>query len=349
MTAYRGELRDELDRFIGEALRREPSHSADVQEMWRQLGHACRGGKKLRSALLYASYESYGGQDADLVCQVGAALELLHTAFVIHDDVIDRDLIRRGSSNVSGVFAARARARGANEEGAVTLGVAAGVLAGDLALMRAVQQVALCGARQATTRQLLALVDDAVRVSAAGELDDVVTSVCRSATVTMEQVVAIAEHKTAWYSFRLPLQVGAILADAPQETVDQLAVVGRLTGIGFQLADDLRGVFGDESETGKSALSDLREGKMTALMAHARTTGAWDAIAVHIGDPTLTPAAAMAVRDLLSTYGSRRFVEDLAEDYLKQAVQTAEQAGIEPALLGKICRLTQRIMRSAAA
>ncbi len=238
-TTYRGGLRDELDRFVGEGLRRAVGQSADAQELWRQLGHAGRGGKKLRPALLFASYDCFGGKDMELVCEVGAALELLHTAFVIHDDVIDRDVVRRGSSNVSGFFTERARARGASEDGAVTLGVAAGVLAGDLALASAIQQIAMCEASQETTRQLLALLDDAVRVSAAGELDDVVTSLCRS-TVTMEQVLAIAEQKTAWYSFRLPLLAGAVLAGAPQGTVDQLAVVGRLAGIGFQLVDDLR-------------------------------------------------------------------------------------------------------------
>lgn len=345
----RARLDDELDRFVADGLACAAGHGADAEELWRQLGRAGRGGKKLRSALLFASYECCGGQDLDVVCRVGAALELLHTALVIHDDVIDRDVVRRGTRNVSGVFADQGRARGATEDGAVTLGVAAGVLAGDLALARAIQQVALCGADAGTTRELLALVEDAIRVSAAGELGDVITSVCRTFTATLDQVVAVAEQKTAWYSFRLPLQAGAVLAGAPAAVVDQLATVGRLAGIGFQLADDLRGVFGDEADTGKSALGDLREGKATALIAHARTTTAWDTMSPHIGDPALTPAAAATVRHLLESCGSRRFVEDLAEDYLRRALDTAERTGLQPSLLAELGRLTQRIMRSTAA
>lgn len=345
----RERLDAELQRFVEEGLRSAARHSPDAHELWRQLGHAGRGGKKLRSTLLFASYECCGGEDLDVVCQIAAAVELLHTALVIHDDVIDRDLVRRGSANVSGVFADEARVRGATETGAVTLGVAAGILAGDLALARAVQQVALCGADPATTRDLLALVEDAVRVSAAGELDDVAIGVCRSPAATLERILAVAEHKTAWYSFRFPLQAGAVLAGAPAATVDQLGEVGRLAGIGFQLIDDLRGVFGDEADTGKSALSDLREGKVTALIAHARTTAAWDAMAAHIGDAALTAATAATVRDLLESCGSRRFVEDLADDHLKRAIDTAERVGLDASLLAELARITHSILGSNAA
>lgn len=348
-SGWRARLDVELDRFVADGLRRSTEERADTHELWQQLGRTGRGGEKLRSTLLFAAYECCGGDDDEVVARVGAAVELLHTALVIHDDVIDRDVVRRGSANVSGVFADTARVRGAREEGAVTLGVAAGILAGDLALARAIHLVALCGADAATTRALLALVEDAVRVSAAGELDDVAAGVCRATAPTLEQVLAIAEQKTAWYSFRFPLQAGAVLAGAPGATVDQLAEVGRLAGIGFQLADDLRGVFGDESDTGKSALSDLREGKFTALIAHARTTAVWNKIAPHIGDASLEAGAAETVRELLQSCGSRRFVEGLAEHHLTRAEEMAERIGLDPALLTELTRHSRRIMRSTAA
>lgn len=341
-------LQGELDRLAEDGRQRSSRLSSDYQELWRALIRATDGGKRLRPALLLATYQSYGGRDDVVATRVATAIELLHTALVIHDDVIDNDLVRRGATNVSGVFVERATARGASAEGTATLGAAAGILAGDLALLAAVRGVALCGADSQTTRRLLDLLDDAVQISAAGELDDVILSVCAGDDVTLDDILSMEEHKTAAYSFQFPLQAGAVLAGAPDPIVDQLADVGRLAGIGFQLVDDLRGVFGDQTETGKSVLGDLREGKQTALIVHARSTTAWARIETHVGDPTLDLERAELVRDELERCGSRRFVERLAGDYLATAISTGERAGLAPGLLTELSRLTDRIVRSAA-
>jgi geranylgeranyl diphosphate synthase type II len=101
-----------------------------------------------------------------------------------------------------------------------------------------------------------------------------------------------------------------------------------MLGIAFQLLDDLHGVFGDPAVTGKSVLTDLREGKQTPLVAHARTTASWPGIAAHLGRPDLTEADAAVVRGLLEECGSRRFVEELAADYVRGARRALEQLGL---------------------
>jgi geranylgeranyl diphosphate synthase type II len=156
------------------------------------------------------------------------------------------------------------------------------------------------------------------------------------------------EHKTAVYSFQLPLQSGAVLAGAADAAVERLGEVGRLAGIGFQLVDDLHGVFGDEGKTGKSVLGDLREGKMTPLMAHARSTSVWPLIAPHLGDRTLDDERACRVRALLVECGSRDFVEQLADSYVSAALSAAEQLDLAPALLAELSRLSERLVGSAA-
>ena len=164
----------------------------------------------------------------------------------------------------------------------------------------------------------------------------------------MGDIIRVEERKTAVYSFQLPLQAGAVLAGCSGDTVALLGTVGRLAGIGFQLVDDLRGVFGEEVETGKSALGDLREGKRTALIAHARGTAAWPEISQHLGDPELDDVRAETLRGLLEVCGSRAFVEELADSYLTTALQTAEDAGLESSLLGELSDLCRRIRSSAA-
>lgn len=339
---------DELGRFTAKGLRHSRAFSADYQELWSSLDHASRTGKRLRSALLVAAYRAHGGNDDALAARVAAAIELLHTAFLIHDDVIDKDLRRRGVPNVSGTFVGRAEQQGVGGEGRETFGLAAGVLAGDLVLVGATTEIALCGADPDTTRLLLDLFTESVRISAAGELDDVAMSIGAHTGHSLGDVITMEERKTAVYSFQLPLQAGAVLAGETGARVEVLGTVGRLAGIGFQLVDDLRGVFADEQVTGKSALGDLREGKLTALITHARGTDAWRDIAPYFGDPDLDADRVAVARDLLEECGSRAVVEELAESYLAAAVRTAEEARIAPSLVAELSDMCRRILRSAA-
>src|SRR5690606_8628901 len=143
------------------------------RELWSALADAAEGGKRLRPALFHSVYLALGGRESAVAAKVAAALELLHTALVVHDDVIDGDDVRRGTPNVVGVFARRARERGHDAERAIHYGQSAAILAGDLALAGAVRTLALSGAESATVARMLDLLDRAIHLSAAGELADV--------------------------------------------------------------------------------------------------------------------------------------------------------------------------------
>ncbi|MFH5823929.1 polyprenyl synthetase family protein [Georgenia sp. AZ-5] len=327
-----------LEGYLDAVAERAQGLGPEVELLVRALRRAAGGGKRLRPRLLTAAYRSLGGTDERLAERVAAAVELLHTAFVVHDDVIDGDDVRRGRPNVSGTFADAATAAGASDAGARTYATAAGILAGDLALAGAVRAVALAGADAGTTRRLLDMLDHAIVVSAAGELTDVRLSLGGEAS--LGDILTMEEHKTAVYSFVLPLQAGAVLAGAPPATVDGLGEAGRMVGVAFQLLDDLQGVFSDEALTGKSALSDLREGKLTPLVAHARTTDAWPRIAPFVGDPGVTRAGAGTARELLETCGSRRFVEDLAAGYVAAALGVADDLGLPAELVTWVSAMT---------
>ncbi|MEK8226113.1 polyprenyl synthetase family protein [Oerskovia sp. M15] len=112
----------------------------------------------------------------------------------------------------------------------------------------------------------------------------------------------VAELKTATYTCTVPLVCGAILAGADQATRDRLEVYGRALGIAFQLVDDLLGVFGDPRVTGKSAVSDLREGKRTLLLAYAYGRAERADVALldqYVGRADLTDAGADVVREIM--------------------------------------------------
>lgn len=317
------------------------SYGAHFEALWSALSMSTRGGKMLRPALVLATHRALGGPRPEAVVDVAAAFELLHTAFLIHDDIIDRDLTRRGGPNVGGVFRIRALDHGADEVAAHEWADAAAVLAGDLALSHAQRFIALADLDSHTRRVLLDLFDATITASAAGELADVTNSL-QSAEATLERLITTEADKTAVYSFQAPLQAGALLADAHPALVDQLARVGRALGIAFQLTDDLLGVFGNESDTGKSATSDLREGRTTPLLLHARSTAAWPVIAPHIGKRDLTDSEADAVRGRLEDAGSREFVERLAQQHGERARALLEDGLVPTDLADALMPLATR-------
>jgi geranylgeranyl diphosphate synthase type II len=133
------------------------------------------------------------------------------------------------------------------------------------------------------------------------------------------------------------MQAGALLADADEPTVARLGEAGQMLGTAFQLVDDLLGVFGDPARTGKSASSDLRAGKQTPLLAHARTTPEWARIQGYVGRE-LSTAELVEVRELLTLSGSRSFVEGLARTHLATGRSFVEELGVPGELVDAVVR-----------
>ncbi len=334
-----------LDEGRVRATAIDPHHAA----LWDALAAATEDGKRLRPQLVVATHDALGGSMPLVAAEVGAAVELLHTAFVIHDDVIDDDHLRRGRPNVSGTFRDAAHRGGAGPEAMGAYGLTAAILAGDLALAASVRAVATCGAPPDVVHCLLDLFDVALHTTASGELADVRLTMAHH-EVSLAESLAMEEQKTSAYSFSLPLQAGAVLAGAAEPVVARLGEAGRCMGLAFQLVDDLIGVFGDPARSGKSTTSDLRAGKQTPLLVHARTTAEWEQVR-HLVGRDLDDDDLARVRELLTASGSRAFVEDLAAQHLSAARATVDEAGVPVELLDDLEASTSVLVggREAAA
>ncbi|MGO1390324.1 polyprenyl synthetase family protein [Brachybacterium alimentarium] len=322
--------------------------STGRRDLWSAFAQATDDGKRFRPALLTATHRALGGLRGEAAVQVAAALELLHTAFVVQDDVIDGDLMRRGVPSLPGRFAQDVQQHGTSAAEARRYGDAAGILAGDLGLLTAFRAIARCDAPAPVVERLLDLFETTVHSSAIGELADVRLQLGPTEQPgALREALAVAEFKTAVYSFQFPLHAGALLADADSEMLGVLDEIGGLLGIGFQLVDDLLGMFGDERLTGKSALGDLREGKRTALIAHATTTAQWPQLRPLLGEPDLDAADARRARALLTDSGSRAWTEELARWHLTSAVSSASQHGLPSPLVHALSTVTDEILRTS--
>jgi geranylgeranyl diphosphate synthase type II len=325
-----------LAAFFAERTEQATRYGSEYQRLWTSAKSASDGGKRIRPGFVLSAFDAIGGPGSGIATTADAidtavAFELLHTAFLLHDDVIDGDTVRRGRPNVSGEFARDAVSRGVQPERAALWGETAAILAGDLLLHAAASLVARLDIPSAARTALLDLLDHSIFVTAAGELSDVSFSV-RLDEARLPDVLAMTERKTAAYSFAGPLAAGAILAGASGDVLAALGEYGRLLGIAFQLGDDLLGVFGREDATGKSIVSDLREGKETSLIAYARATSAWPRIQQHFGRSDLDHEAGRRLAADLEACGARAFVEGMVTEYADAAVAALAAPGLPAAL-----------------
>ncbi|WP_423920399.1 polyprenyl synthetase family protein [Frigoribacterium sp. 2-23] len=320
-----------LNEFFTLAKRRAGAVGSHYVDLWSVLERNSAGGKRFRPRMVQTAYEALGGRDVDAAARVGASFELLHTALIVHDDVIDRDYSRRGIPNVSGSYRDTATTAGIPTPAAEHRGMSAAVIAGDLALTGASRLLLAVECDGGVRTRLLDILDEAVFASAGGEMVDVEFSLSPELP-TVDEILDMERAKTAVYSFEAPLQAGAVLAGASDDVIAALGDFGREVGTAYQVVDDLLGVFGVEADTGKTTTGDLREGKRTVLVAHAATTDEWFAIRPFIGKSDLTDAEAEHVRGRLESCGARAFAEGLIEQHARRALDVLRRPLIDDRL-----------------
>lgn len=306
---------------------------------------AADGGKFVRPRLVAAAFLGFGGTDVRLLRRVAGAQQLLHLGLCMHDDVIDGDRVRHGRPNVVGLAELEARGAGLDVPAAARQGAASGILAGDLALNAAVLALLTAVAPASVRLRLASTALEAIERTIAGELLDVQSEMLAPAR---SEPLRIALLKTASYSVTLPLTLGAIAAgvDDPAR-LGAIERVGSAFGIAYQLTDDDLGLFGSPAVTGKSAMSDLRDGKRTEhiRVAHARAADSDRAVIDDVlGRPDATEDDAGRVRAIVTATGARAAVHDLIDRHLDHGIRVAAH-DLPPALAGHLTDLA-RALRS---
>ncbi len=300
------------------------------------------GGKRLRPAFCFWAFVGAGGRHEDpAVIDAGAALEMLHTAALIHDDIIDGSPRRHGADTVHVRFTDLHRGRhwaGRPEH----FGEGAAIVIGDLALVHSSRLMSPAPRAAAEVFEEMRL-----EVNVGQYLDVLgtaqgVTDPERGAARAQQ----ICRYKTAKYTIERPLHLGAALAD-PDRLADlsgPLSDFGLPLGEAFQLRDDILGVFGDPDVTGKPVADDLREGKPTLLasLAASRVSGSrreW--FSDRFGAPDLGEADVATLQELIEDTGARSEVEEAIAALVARseaALQALPLTGEAIGALGQMAR-----------
>jgi octaprenyl-diphosphate synthase len=244
------------------------------------------GGKRLRPVLLLLCAGACGHRGPHLH-ELAAVVEFIHTATLLHDDVVDESGLRRGRRTANAVF-----------------GNAASVLVGDFLYSRAFQM--MVGVKNMRVMEVLA---DATNTIAEGEVLQLLN--VHNADVTEVAYLEVIRRKTAKL-FEAAARLGAILGGASPEIETGFAAYGAHLGTAFQLVDDVLDYSGDLSETGKNLGDDLNEGKPTLPLLHVMNRG--------------TPAQAALVRRAVEQGGRDEFESVLDAIRLTGALDYARAA-----------------------
>jgi geranylgeranyl diphosphate synthase type I len=304
------EVRSELDESLAPWLRRRVAEARLISDEVGAVAEAAaeltlRGGKRLRAVLVAVGFEAGQRPEAGRTRSWRAcvpamiAIELLQTYLLIHDDWMDDDDVRRGGPAVHVQLRQRLGAR--------ALGDAAAVLAGDLTSGYA--QSALLESDVDPERLLRA-----ARVFARIQVEVVSGQVAEFGAVAKTSTPAAVETvhtlKTASYTTTGPLLLGAALAGASETRCAELQRFAQPLGVAFQLRDDVLGVFGDPSATGKPIWNDIRQGKRTALVEElAKEARAESLLARGFGRPDAPQADVEAIVRAMEDSGAKARVE----------------------------------------
>lgn len=232
----------QVDAVIRERL---SSRVALIDQISRYIINA--GGKRIRPRLLLLFSEALGFDGPERL-ELAAVVEFIHTATLLHDDVVDESALRRGRATANAMF-----------------GNAAAVLVGDFLYSRAFQMMV-----SVNRLRVLDVLADATNVIAEGEVLQLMNM--HDPDLSVEDYLQVIRYKTAKL-FEASARLGAVLAGADQTVEDACADYGRALGTAFQIVDDLLDYEGDSSALGKNVGDDLREGKPTLPLLLAMERG----------------------------------------------------------------------------
>jgi geranylgeranyl diphosphate synthase type I len=279
-------------------------------------------GKMIRGGLVVMSEGFFRDTPSEDSFKVAGALEIFQSGFLIHDDIMDGDLYRRGEKTVFSQYAGMGRDEGAADP--ERLGQSMGICAGDLAFFAGFDILTALETGPALKNRLISLCAEEYFKVGLAQMNDVYLGGSET-EVTEEDILNVYRYKTARYTFSLPLMIGAMLGGASAEVSGQLEEIGELLGMIFQIKDDELGIFSTDGELGKPVGSDIREKKKTLfyyyIMESAKNQGDKTVLGMLegiFGNPNLVPDDLQTVRDYVKKSGVLERAERKIAQYSRE-------------------------------
>jgi len=295
--------------------------------------YTLRGGKRLRALLIVAGYWSAGCslKEIDGVLDLGTAIELLQSYLLIHDDIMDKDELRRGGPTAHIAFTKKCVEQGWRE--CLHYGISQAITLGDFLEACAIGLLVTPRLPNHVVRELVKTYSRGLRKVAYGQFLDVILSQLPLAEISEKDVLLVYKLKTSSYTIELPLHLGALACVGDHvEILDDLSRYAIPAGIAFQIRDDIIGLYGSPQVTGKPAGSDVKGKKKTLLVVKAYEL-AKEAekkflreVYEILESQQITDLHVNRVREVVKSTGSLSYNEQLVDKYVSEALSALESS-----------------------
>ncbi len=330
LKAYKQRIDDDIATY-SKAIRKSTlqnygAHARIATDAY--LDVLARGGKRIRGALAIVGYEMMGGKDAQMITLAARALEMIHAYILIMDDIQDRSLVRRGGPTAHVALADYHQKHHLSGD-AEHFGLAIALNAMGIGNHAAQVLIANLNTEEDLRLKALSILNQSIIITAHGQSNDIINEV--NGPVTMRDVDNVLEWKTAHYTFLNPLTFGMVLAGADCAATDAIRDYALNAGRAFQITDDILGIFGQEFESGKSPLDDIKEGKRTKLtlfaLEHAEKADKNFLIQM-LGNQNLTQTEFERCKDILIETGALQYAANEADVCIADAVGSLQNQTI---------------------
>lgn len=333
LKEYKQRIDKALSEFFDKKIKEAESIDNSSAEIVRNLKKFnLRGGKRIRPSLMINGYKCFSElsrEDENKLIFASLAVELMEGFFLIHDDIIDQDNLRRGGSTIHKLYQDKYKNLKYTSPKAFGEGVA--IVAGDMQNSLANEIIADLDFPADIKNRLSKKYHETALKTEYGWLLESMLAARPLSEVKEEDVMKVMAFKTAAYTVEGPLHMGAILAGREEKKdFESLSNIALSLGKAFQIKDDMLGLFGDEKKLGKPVGSDLKEGKVNLLILKASEKCSKEdrnMLLSALGNRSIGMKEIEKVREIAAKSGSLDYSKKLAESLISKAKKAIESSG----------------------
>jgi len=336
----------EINFYLEEFFERKIKEAKEKERkiLIKNLKNFCLGGgKRLRPILFCLGFEFSGKKLTKKVLKASIFLELLHSYLLIHDDIIDQDFLRHNKPTLNFYYQKIGKKQYKIKSDLKTehFGNSVAIILGDLCFDFCLETFLENSIKNSQEfykifSNFIKIVDDVIF----GQSQDIILE--KKSKVSFKEIISVYFYKTARYSFVGPLWLGVMFSGVKENFLEKIEKIAIPMGIAFQIQDDVLGVFGKKTKTGKSTFSDIYQGKKTLLFYFAyKSTKKNDKkfLEKWYGNPKITKEKAEKIKEIFKKTKAKEYSQNLAEDLFLKAKEIIEKSDFPKKIKEKLAFL----------
>jgi len=318
------QYRPPIQKYLREFLNRKAKILYPVnrwgKDLTERLIRFSSQGKMIRGGLVVFSYHIFRDDTPSWIFKIASALELIHSSLLIHDDIMDRDSLRRGKKSI--FYQYRELFHKINPVESYHAGESLGICAGDIGFFLGFEILSCLEIDSVLKDRIFTMWTEELTKVGLAQMEDIHFSMFEG-NVSEEEILNLYLFKTARYTFSLPLVTGAMLGGCEKKTLKVLEELGEIFGLIFQIKDDELGLFGKEEELGKVVGTDILERKKTLHLLYLLKM--------------IPPTDKRVLEEAFKS-------SELSEKRLRTIIEIARKSGVQGIIQNKLFSLEQKAL-----